>query len=109
MFTLTREERHVVLFLITIALLGIGIDFLAKKCLPAKSIAQFNQELGKIDLNSADKELLMSLPGIGEKLAGRIIEYRDEHAGFCKMEELKNIKGITESRYGKIKDYLIVE
>ena len=109
MFNLTREERQVALFLITVALAGRGIDFLANKYLPVKTIARFNQNLGKINLNSADKDLLMSVPGIGEKLSQRIIEYREEHASFGSMEELKNIKGITEFKYEKIKDYLIVK
>ncbi len=109
MFNLTREERQVLLFLITVVLVGAGIDFLANKYLPVKTIAGFTQELGKIKLNSADKDLLMSLPEIGGKLATRIIEYRDKHTSFGDIQELKNIKGITESRYEKIKDYLIVE
>lgn len=109
MFNLTREERQVVLFLITVALAGRGIDFLANKYLPVRTIAGFNQNLGKINLNSADKDLLMSLPGIGEKLSQRIIEYRDKQTIFGSPEELKNIKGISESKYEKIKEYLIVE
>ena len=109
MFNLTREERQVVLFLIAVALAGRGIDFLANKYLPVKTIARFNQDLGKINLNSADKDLLMSVPGIGEKLSKRIIEYRDKQTSFGSIEELKNIKGITESKYEKIKNYLIVK
>lgn len=109
MFNLTREERQVILFLITVGLVGRGIDFLANKYLPVKTIARFNQNLGKINLNSADKDLLMSVPGIGEKLSKRIIEYRDKQTNFGSLEELKNIKGITEFKYEKIKDYLIIK
>jgi len=109
MFNLTRQERQVILFIITVALLGGAIDFLAKKYSGLKTIACFNQDIGKLNLNTADKELLMSVPGIGEKLAYRIVEYRENNKTFGSKEELKNIKGISEYRYEKIKDYLIVK
>lgn len=109
MFNLTQEERRVVLFLITVILIGAGADFLAKKYLPLRSIACFSQDIGKINLNSADKDMLMGVPGIGEKLANRIIVYREKQTSFCALEELKNIKGISASKYETIKDYLIVK
>ena len=109
MFNLTREERQVILFLISIALVGIGANFLLKKYAPHKTLAGFTQDIGKIDLNGADKDLLLSIPGIGEKLAQRIIEYREKQTGFSSVEELKNIKGITDYRYQKLKDYLMLK
>ena len=108
MFSLTQQERQVILFLISVALIGAGIDFLAKKCSTIKTITCFSQEIGKINLNKADKDLLMSIPGIGEKLAMRKIEYREKRTSFSDSEELKNIKGITTSKYEKIKNYLFV-
>lgn len=108
MFNLTREEQQVLLFLIAVTSVGAGINFLVNRYLPVKTLAGFSQDFGKIDLNSADKDMLMSVPGIGEKLAQHIIEYRDKQTTFGELEELKNIKGITESRYEKMKDYLIV-
>jgi len=109
MFELTKQERHVILFLITLALIGAGVDFFVKKYSPVKTMASFNSDIGKINLNSADKNLLMTLPGIGEKLAQRIIEYRKEQTGFTELEELKNIKGITDYRYEKLKGHLIIK
>ena len=46
----------------------------------------------------------MSAPGIGEKLACRIIEYRREHSAFKDLEELKNVKGMAGFRYEKVKE-----
>ena len=108
MFNLTRQERQVILFLSTMALLGLGINFLAKKYSQSKVFRHFYQDIGKVDINHADKEMLKSIPGIGEKLAQRIIAYRQEQAGFKSIEELKGIKGITSYRYEKIKDSLMV-
>jgi competence ComEA-like helix-hairpin-helix protein len=104
MFSLTPQERQVILFLTTIALVGIGADFLLKKYSPLKTIASISCDIGKVNLNTADKGLLMDIPGIGEKLAQRIIEYREKQTTFCSIEELKNIKGITDYKYEKIKD-----
>ncbi len=109
MLNLTQEERKVVLFLAVIALLGIGSNFLVKQFSPGKSIACFSQDLGKVDLNSADKKMLMGISGIGDKTAQRIIDYRDQHSGFSEVDELKSIKGISESRLAKIRDYLVTK
>lgn len=106
MLNFTREERRVVLFLTAIALIGIGADFLIKRYYPLKTVAGLSQDIGKINLNTADQELLMEIPGIGEKLARRIIAYREKQAAFSSIEELRNIPGITDYRYQKIKDSL---
>ncbi|MDD2679566.1 MAG: helix-hairpin-helix domain-containing protein [Candidatus Omnitrophica bacterium] len=106
MFNLTQEERKVILFLVAIALAGTGGNFLVKQFSTAKGITCLNQNLGKINLNSADKGLLMGISGVGEKLADRIIAYRERRAGFSNIDELKDIKGITPSKFAKIKEYL---
>lgn len=109
MFDLTQEERKVILFLVAVALLGAGTNFLAKKFCRVNSVACFGQNLGKVNLNTADKKMLMGISGIGEKLAQRIIEYREARASFSSPEELKEIKGITDAKYAKIKEYLIAQ
>ena len=104
MFSLTQEERRVILFLAGIALLGLGVSFLSKNNSPLKSWVSVNENLGKLNLNKADKEALLALPGIGEKLAQRILDYRRENERFLDLEDLKKIKGVTEYRYQKLKE-----
>lgn len=58
----------------------------------------------KININSADKEALMSLPGIGEARAESIIAYREEHGPFATIEDIMQVSGIKESAFAKIKD-----
>jgi len=109
MFDLTRQERRVSLFLLTVALIGIGINFLIKRYSKIEVVAYLSQDMGKINLNKADKEMLMGICGIGEKIAQRIIEYRQRHIKFKYIEELKNIKGINNSKYQAIKEYFYLE
>jgi competence ComEA-like helix-hairpin-helix protein len=109
MLNLTQQERQVILFLTTVALVGMGINFLAKRYTPVKTLICFEQNMGKIDLNKANKENLVNLSGIGEKLAERIIEYRKERGDFKDTEELKNIKGISDSKYERLKGLLFVQ
>lgn len=63
-------------------------------------------ESSKISINSATKEELMSLPSIGEAKANAIIEYRKKNGLFKKIEDIKNVKGIGNALYEKIKDYI---
>lgn len=61
---------------------------------------------GKIDINHASKEELMTLNGIGEARAEAILQYRQEHGDFQSIEELMNVSGIKEGMFQKIKDYV---
>lgn len=61
-----------------------------------------------VNLNMADKDTLMTLSGIGEAKALAIIEYRKTNGGFKTIAEIKNVKGIGEAIYAKIKNYLKV-
>lgn len=62
----------------------------------------------KVNLNSADKETLMTLPGVGEAKAESIIQYRKEHGRFKKKEDIMNVSGIKEGLFTKIKDLVTV-
>ena len=61
-----------------------------------------------INLNYASIDQLMTLPGIGEVYANKIIEYRKTNGLFLTIEEIKNIPGIKDSVFNQIKDLITV-
>ena len=63
---------------------------------------------GLVDLNSAGRWELMSLPGVGEALADRILAYREEKGYFRSIEEIMSVRGIGESLFDKISDLITV-
>jgi len=62
----------------------------------------------QININTATVEELISLPGIGNSIAERIKQYREEHP-FKVKEEIIEVKGIGKARFEKIKDLITVE
>lgn len=61
-----------------------------------------------VDINTAGKEQLMTLAGIGESKAMAIIAYREEHGKFKKIEDIMNITGIKNGVFDKIKSQIRV-
>lgn len=68
-----------------------------------------SSEDGKVDLNTASREQLMTLSGIGEAKAASIIAYREEHGGFRKIEELMEVEGIKEGVFNKVRDQIRID
>nr|WP_277398247.1 helix-hairpin-helix domain-containing protein [Neobacillus citreus] len=62
------------------------------------------QNEGKINLNKAEVNELQNLPGIGPAKAAAIIDYRETSGPFKRAEDLKNVSGIGEKTYEKLKD-----
>ncbi|HOO44334.1 MAG TPA: ComEA family DNA-binding protein, partial [Bacillota bacterium] len=61
-----------------------------------------------ININKANLETLITLPGIGDILGQRIIDYRAEFGEFLTIEEIMNVSGIKESVYAQIKELITV-
>ncbi len=60
----------------------------------------------RLDINVMDEEELKKLPGIGNKLAKRIIKYKNVHGPFKTLDELKNVSGIGDKKLKEIKEYI---
>lgn len=65
--------------------------------------------VGKINLNTATREQLMTVPGIGGVRADAILEYRESSGRFRTIEEIQNVSGIKAGIYAKIQNYIAVE
>lgn len=63
---------------------------------------------GRVNLNTATKEELMSLPGIGESKAEAILDYREKNGGFGDISDIMKISGIKEAAFEKIKELIVV-
>ena len=69
--------------------------------------AKDSQGVALVNINTASKEELMGLPGIGERKADSIIEYRKSKS-FSSTEDIMNISGIKEAAFNKIKDKICI-
>ncbi len=74
----------------------------------AEALAASEAADSLININTATKEELMTLPGIGEARAEAIIQYREENGGFSCIEDIMNVSGIKEASFAKLKEKIKV-
>lgn len=111
MFPLTRQERLVLIFLISVLLAGTVWRHASRRYPYLGQIGGVMDRpvpYFRIDLNTATHEELVALPYIGEYTARRIIEYRETHGPFRAVEELKRVTGIKEKNYEKFAPFVKV-
>lgn len=75
---------------------------------PVQEGATFSKSEGKVQINTASKEQLEKITGIGSREAESILKYREEHGLFQKIEDLLEIDGIGAKSLEKIKDQIII-
>ena len=80
----------------------------AVRLYPATPGVVRNRSGGLVNINTADAELLCTLPGVGPKTAERIMEYRRTTGRFASVEEITNVKGIGPKRYARIRDLITI-
>ncbi|HRF49952.1 MAG TPA: ComEA family DNA-binding protein, partial [Anaerolineales bacterium] len=66
------------------------------------------QATGTININTATASQLEALPKIGPAIAQRIVEYRDAHGPFGRIEDLQRVKGIGPATFAALKDFITV-
>jgi len=70
---------------------------------------QAQAEVKPVDINTADAAELQKVPGIGEALARRIVEFREANGRFEKVDDLLNVRGIGVTSLEKLRPYLVVK
>ena len=90
---------------------NVKYEYIYKECkcpdVSTSACINDSQTSSKVNINTATLEELMTLTGIGESKAISIIEYR-EKTPFKTIEEIKNVSGIGDSAFDKIKDHITV-
>ena len=75
---------------------------------PSTFVAHLEKKIEKVELNDADTSAFIQLPGIGSKLANRIIRFRDKLGGFYSVDQVGETYGLPDSTFQKIKPFLIL-
>jgi competence protein ComEA len=101
-YVYTREETA------EMALEGTAADGASDGTLNSTSDSDGDPADIRININTADAQRLMELPGIGEARAAAVIQYRTEHGPFTSIEEIQNISGIKGAVFSKIRDLITV-
>lgn len=96
-----------VIFLSILLGIFIGRDTVNPLSLPADGPSSPTRVSdGKIDINSATHSQLTLLPGIGDELARRIIDYRTQNGPFASTADLMNVEGIGQIKFERIQNFI---
>jgi len=119
---MNQREKAVLIFFILAILISLVINFwqgwgsreemkimLIENKAGLSDTTKKEKSISKININECTAEDLMVLPGIGEVLARRIVEYRRERGGFQSKEEIMKVKGIGKKKYEEIRDKITVK
>ena len=109
MFSLTHNERKVLLFIGILILCGATFKFFNVRVRSNTEFIPAQANTAKalpVNINSASQEELEIIPGIGPEIARRIIEYRNQVQVFKTLDDLDKVKGIGPAKLQVIKDYI---
>ena len=84
-------------------------DFTVKTKIENPVVKTFTPRYSSVEINSADTSSLIALPGIGSKLAMRIINFRDKLGGFYSLNQVGETFGLADSSFQKLKQFLKLE
>jgi comEA protein len=95
------------------AIVGIAVSAAAasaqnKATTPKAAATVTATATAPVNLNTATAEQLATIPGVGPRMAERIVDYRQKNGGFKKVEDLMNVSGVGEKSFLKMKPLITV-
>ncbi|MFC1807079.1 ComEA family DNA-binding protein [Candidatus Omnitrophota bacterium] len=118
---MSKIEKTVIIFLVSTLFTGIGVSYYKKTHLSnirivspdesSESTAIHNTMLEKkmVNINTADKLMLETLPGVGPALAKRIVDSRREKGLFSSPPDIMRVKGIGQHKYQSMKELIRID
>jgi competence protein ComEA len=87
----------------------VHVPRLGEESPPVQAPSRLSGIAGKINLNTADAALLETLPGLGPVLAQRIVDYRQEHGRFDRIEDIMEVPGIGQRTFEALQDLITTQ
>ncbi len=108
--TQLKEKKMKKMNVILMLLLALSLAMPATFTFAASKSSgeQVQTAVEKININTADMEALVQVPGIGPKTAEKIVQHRQENGNFTSLDDLAAVKGIGEKSLKKMKPYLVL-
>jgi len=103
-----RVREAVTALALCLALLSVPVAVAADEQAAAAKTGGSAGPARPVDLNRASAEELTVVPGIGKALAQRIVDFREQHGPFARVEDLMKVKGIGEKSFEKIRPHITV-
>lgn len=109
MFALNRDEKKAVFVLLVLACIGLCTRFAAKMNQEVRSYVSIERSIAQFDANKVTCEDLLRTRVLSRKVAESFIAFRNERGSFRDLEDVKNVPGIGDQRFEKLKNILYVD
>ena len=104
-----KDNPSIVLFAVTLVLAAIVVLMCTSGVFGTGAQKVDKTDTALVNINTADEEELAKLDGISDVLAQRIVEYRNENGEFSSVEQIKEVYGIGDGIYKRVKNYVTTE
>ena len=104
-----KYRKRFLVFVVVLAFVALFTGGVWAKSAEKKADAPQKASVSQVNINKATAEELTQLDGIGDKIAERIVKYREKNGKFEKKEDLMNVKGIGQATFDKNKDKIVLK